>query len=434
MAEVRKIQCPSCGSNSTYKLFDGSYKCNYCQGSFIVSEGRQQAQRPAPVNRAANQMPSPATKKVVLAVVGAFMVLAMMMAGFLITKSTSYGSTGINTSAEDKQPEIKSTMAFAGEKGNVVWILSAIYVAADSLRYELLAVDPQNNTVRGKQLIGALFQRYNAPDPDRVLGDRFLKFGELAYSLINDTALRAYDIYSGKQVLNTSSLSAQIPGPASAILKIDYAASEKRFNVTTTTGDILSFDPLSRTFMLPDQPQSGKEEPLSTELYLSDGLKHHLYRFTKRGDGFPILSGSFIQEARLPGPGAPKTNNVKDIFGNVHIEKVSEKNYFRAQPLLKDSKGNLLILYKTDLSETSPVILESVSPQGNANWRLQDSSLLTIGKAFASEDLGCEYTFSEAVLIISLYSGEKQYMAIDINTGKVLWKFDPKVYMKMQAS
>jgi len=168
-------------------------------------------------------------------------------------------------------------------------------------------------------------------------------------------------------------------------------------------------------------------------LYLSDGLKHHLYLFTKRGDGFPIVSGSFVQESRLPGPEAPKANNVKDIFGNLHIEKVSEKNYFRAQPLLKDPRGNLLVLYKTDLSATAPVILESVSPQGKANWSLQDTSFLSIGKAFASEDLGCYYTYSDSTIIIGLDREERQYVAVDIATGKILWSFDPKAYIEKQA-
>lgn len=436
MAEVRKIQCPSCGSNSTYKLFDGSYKCNYCQGSFVVNEGQQQ-QRPAPLNRPLSNPPAAATKKIIIAVVAAFMVMLTGIATLFIVKTQTSPDIPENyTEFAVKQPQIKNTLAFAGDAGSVVWIVSEKSCSADSLCYELLVVDPQHNTIKGKQRIGVPFSAQQALTLDEVFGSRFLKFGELVYSITNDTGLTAYDIYSGKPVLTSKSIAEKIPGSGSGsgILKVEYNASEKGFKLTTTAGDVLLFDPLSQAFIPAAKPKAKKEDVVSKELYLSDGLKHHLYLFTKRGDGFPILFGDFVQESRLPGPDAPKTNNVKDIFGNIHIEKLSEKNYFRAKSLLRDPNGNLVVLYKTDLSETSPVILESVSKEGKTNWSLQDTSFLSIGKAFASENLGCYYAFSGSTVIIGLDKGERQYMAIDLNTGKILWRFDPKTYMEKQAS
>ena len=435
MTEVRKIQCPSCGSNSTYKLFDGSYKCNYCQGSFMLNEAQQQ-QRPAPLNRPSGNLPTAGSKKVIIAAVAAFVILIMTMAGFLVMKTiTSDSVPGIHAQVQEKQAAtIVKTMAFAGAKGSVVWIVSEKSYSADSLCYELLVVDPHSNAVKGKQLISVPFSSHHVPGLEQVFGSRFLKFGELAYSITNDTALTAYDIYSGKRVLTTQAIAAKIPGPASGILKVEYNSPENVFNVSTTSGDVLRFDPLSRAFVPTAQPKGKKEEAVTRDLYLSDGLKHNLYVLTKRGDGFPIIFGDFVQESRLPGPDAPKTNNIKDIFGNIHIEKVSEKNYFRARPFLRDGAGNLLLLYKTDLSETSPVILESVNKEGKANWSLQDTSFLRIGKAFASEDLGCYYTFSDSTIVIGLDKEGRQYMAIDINTGKILWRFDSKNYMEKQAS
>lgn len=435
MAEVRKIQCPSCGSNSTYKLFDGSYKCNYCQGTFIVNEGHRQTQRPVPLNNAGNQASGAITKKVVLIIAAAFIILAMTMVGFLMTKqSTSYGVSGSDAEVPAKQAVIVNTTAFAGAKANVIWIVLEKPYSTDSLYYELLVVDPKSNVLMGKQLIGAPFSTNKGFDLSRVFGNRFLKFGDLAYAIVNDTALSAYDIYSGKQVLTNQSISEKIPGAASSILKVEYMASDKVFKVITTSGDILSFNPFSRAFVAASEAKSRKEEEVTKEVYLSDGLKHHLYLFTKRGNGFPIIFGDFIQESRLPGADAPKTNNVKDIFGNIHVEKLSEKNYFRAQPLLRDTMGNLLILYKTSLTEESPVILESVNKEGKANWSLQDTSLLSVGKAFAGEDLGCDYTFSDRVITICLGRGEKRYIAIEINTGKILWRFDPNAYVRQQFS
>jgi uncharacterized Zn finger protein (UPF0148 family) len=40
MSHVTQIQCPSCGANSTFKKPDGTYHCNYCQGTFEVEEDK----------------------------------------------------------------------------------------------------------------------------------------------------------------------------------------------------------------------------------------------------------------------------------------------------------------------------------------------------------------------------------------------------------
>lgn len=402
----------------------------------MVNEGQQQQQRPAPLNRPLGNLPTAGSKKVIIAAVAAFVILIMTMTAFLVTKTiTSDSVPGIHAQVQEKQAAtIVKTMAFAGTAGSTIWIVSEKPCSTDSLCYELLVVDPRANILKGKRRIGTPFKPNTGADLNQMFGNRFLKFRELAYSITNDTGLTAYDIYSGKPVLTTQLIASKISGPAPAILKVEYMASEKVFKVSTTSGDVLRFDPLSRAFVPAPKPKGKREEALTKELYLSDGLKHNLYLFTRRGDGFPILFGEFVQESHLPGPGAPKTNNVRDIFGNIHIEKVSEKNYFRAQPLLRDAAGHLLVLYKTDLSEASPVILERVNKEGKANWSLQDTSFLSIGKAFATEDLGCYYTFSDSILIIGLDKGERHYMAIDINTGKILWRFDPRAYMEKQSS
>lgn len=400
----------------------------------MLNEGQQQ-QRPAPLNRPLSNAPTAATKKIIIAVVAAFMVMLTGIATLFIVKAqTSSDIPAGYAEAPAKQAAIVNTMAFAGERGTAVWIVSEKSRSADSLCYELMVVDPQAGILKGRRMIGSPFKRNTGADLGQMFGNRFLKFGELAYSITNDTGLTAYDIYSGKPVLTTQSIASKISGSAPGILKVKYNSPEKVFNVSTTSGDVLRFDPLSQTFIPATKPKGKKEEAVTKDLYLSDGLKHNLYLFTKRGDGFPILFGEFVQESHLPGPGAPKTNNVKDIFGNMHIEEVSEKNYFRAQPLLRDAQGNLVVLYKTDLSEASPVILESVNKEGNTNWSLQDTSFVSIEKAFASENLGCYYTFSNNTIIIGFGKEGRQYIAIDINTGKVLWRFDPKAYIKKQAS
>lgn len=428
MAEIRKIQCPSCGSNSTYKLFDGNYKCNYCQSNFMVNEGQQQ--RPAASNRAPLSVPAGNAKKIVLLAAGVFVVMVMGMAGFFLMKTQTSADFPEETMvpALQKQPELKMTKAFIGSEGSVVWIIYEHSRPGDSLYDELVVLDPQTNAVKGREVIVPLFKSTGSFYLTQKLGNRFWQYGNLAYCISDSDGFAAYNIYTGKKEVSTALLTERFPELAPGILKTEQDASGNTFRISTTTGDVFTFDPFSQTLITAPLPEKRKEEPVTSELYLSDGLKHQLYLFTKRGSGFPIVFSNFVQESRLPKPGGSKANNVKDVFGNIHIEKVSEKNYFRAQPLLKDNDRNLLVLYKTDLSERSPVILESVNTEGKANWSLGDTSFLNIAKAVSTEDLNCEYTFSGNTLIISLFKEGYQYLAIDIKTGKVLWRFDPKTY------
>ena len=435
MTEVRKIQCPSCGSNSTFKLFDGNYKCNYCQSNFMVNEGN--TRRPAPVNPVTgNPSSAAAPVKVIALATGAFVVMGMVAAGFYLVSAKSSALSEITQQQPlSEQPTLKNSRAFAGSAGSVVWMITENHQSEDSLYDELLAYDPQNHNEKGRLRIGKPFSKGNSLDLTKELGSRFRQYGDLAYAIREEKELMAYDIYTGKTRWNTASLAEAFPDLRPGILKVEERSSENFFEITTTAGDVFAFDPFSQTIMIASEKQKRqKEETITKELYLSDGLKHHLYLFTKKGQGFPIVFGGFVQESRLPGPSAPKTNNVKDIFGNIHIEQLSDKNYFRAQPLLKDGQGNLLILYKSDLSEGASVILERVNAEGKANWTLQDPSFAMIGKAFASENLGCEYTVYENTLIITLSAGEQQYIAIDIQAGKVLWRFNPAAYLQERAS
>ena len=431
MTEVRKIQCPSCGSNSTYKLFDGSYKCNYCQGSFMVHE----PQGPAPINRPQVTIPAAKPQMIIALVLGIIVLMGAGAIGFFVMASTTASPAESHVALTPQPPAIKMTKAFAGKAGGVVWIITANRRGADSLCYELRVVEPLTNTLKGKRIIVPAFKQDPGFDLSRKLSNDFWQYGDLAYNLSDDNGLLAYDIYTGETVWDAKRLSEKIPGLKSGILKVEHRASEKLFELTTMTGDVFKFDPLSQTILPAVAPaKTRQEEPLTQELYLSDGLKHQLYLFSKRGNGFPIVFGNFVQESRLPEPGGKKQHNVKDIFGNDHIEQISEKNYFRAQPLLRDVRGNLLVMYKTDLSATAPVILESVNKEGKANWSLQDTSLMHIGKAFASDDLGCYYTYSDRIIIIGLDKTVRQYMAIDIATGKILWRFDPQSYMEKQSA
>lgn len=432
MAEARKIQCPSCGSNSTFKLPDGNYKCNYCQSNFVLDNHSDPGNFDRIIINSVNASSSAPTKtnrKSILYIAIGLFTMMSMGAGFFLFKTASSPGILKQPVSQSQRSVIEMTNAFVGSEGAVIWIIEGHKFDADSVWYEIFAVDPLTNLVKGRQVFIKAFKANTNLAFSKKVGYQFWLFGDTAYTISDENGLAGYNIYSGLEEVNSKILSQKFPEFKDGILKSEYLSSEHLFKIATTNGDLFKFDPLSQTVFYKKEGRAKKklEEPVTTDLYLTDGLKHQLYKLTKRGEGFPLVANGFLQESRIPQLVNSKAK-VEDIFGNKSIEKVSDKNYFRAQSLIRGEDQSLVVLYKTSLSDNAEVVLESVNAEGSTNWTLKDPLFASVQKAFASEDLGVEYSYSKDLLILKLSPEGPEYMGIDIRTGKVLWRFNPKTY------
>lgn len=433
MSEVRKIQCPSCGSNSTFKLPDGNYKCNYCQSNFVLDSRNDVDDFVSSIVNSVNGSSlvpvKPTGKPILFAVIGLFAMMAMA-GGFFLFKTASSPGIVKQPVLQGQQSVIEMTKAFVGSEGAIVWIVEEHKIDGDSVWYELFAVDPQTNLIKGRQVFIKAFKLNTNLAFDKKVGYQFWLFGDLVYTISDDNGLVGYNIYSGLEEINAKLLSQKFPEFKDGILKSEYNSSQNMFTVTTITGDVFTFDPLLKKILSAQQnhKENSAQPSFTTELYLSSGIKHQLYKFTKKSDGFPYLEGGFLDESKIA-----LTKNSKmeigDVFGNKSIEKVSDRNYFRAQSLIRGEDQSLVMLYKTSLSDNAEVVLESVNAEGKTNWTLKEPLFAGIKKAFASDDLGVEYSHSKGILILKLSSEGPQYMGIDIQTGKVIWQFNPKTYV-----
>jgi hypothetical protein len=426
MARIKKIQCPSCGSNSTYKLFNGDYKCNYCDSNFLVNESPYVDDNSANYSKDIFSGSSKKTPLVGYAVIAGFIVFfgIGMISFFLFRSSNSSIQLDVNELVE---PTVKLTQAFIGNKGTVIWVITESHELKDSVRYDLLIIDPLTKSTKTKKLITSLAWN-SSTDFNKKINSVFWQYGNFAYNISDDNGFVAYDIYTGNVEITSAILVKAHEELKGGILKIEHAPLNNGFVITTTMGDVFRFDPYSKTINSKLSSETGLEK-VTSQLYLSGGLKHQLYIFTKKGSGFPILSNNFIEESYTKDQMKSNGYNVKDIFGNINLEKVSDKPYFRAHPLLTDKSGNLLIMFNPDLTENSPVILESVNMKGESNWTLQDSLLLKTQKAFGSENLESNFIYSDLELIIVLPTKEHHYLGIDIKTGKKIWDFNVKQYV-----
>jgi DNA-directed RNA polymerase subunit RPC12/RpoP/outer membrane protein assembly factor BamB len=428
MTQIKKIQCPSCGSNSTYKLVDGNYKCNYCDSNFLVNEQQPVVQKS---NNYTGEIPSNTLKqqpKIILAVVVGFILfLGIGIGSFLLSYSSPTDKIELLEN-DVTVPTIKLAQVFAGSKGAVIWIITEERTIKDSVFYELQIIDPLTKSSKNKIVLIPPIKLESNFEFNKKINSVFWKYNDLAYNISDDNGFAAYDIYTGDVILNSKILIEKHEELKSGILKIEHLPADNRFTVTTTIGDIFKFDPYSKTISTTLTSQE-RQEKVTSELYLSSGLKHQLYLFTKKGSGFPILMNKFVDESYINASKSSKGSNVKDIFGNINLEKIADKCYFRAHPMLKDNNGNLIILYKTDLTENASVMLESVNVKGATNWICRDSLLLKIPKAFGSEDLEAVFTQSDSMLIFILPTQDHHYVGLDINSGKKLWEFNAQHYV-----
>lgn len=428
---VIKIQCPACGSNSTFKLFDGNYKCNYCQSNFSVNESQPNVTRPQTGPRPQVTAPAKSNPKIVMAVAfGVFLLMGVGAATFLVTGSVM-DPVEIKKVTELQKPNIRLTYSFAGGRGAVIWIIYEQYRSVDSIWYELQIVDPKTNQLKAKESIVPVFKLNDNLDFNKKVANEFRQYGDLAYNISQNNGFVAYNIYSGKIEINTQTLVKDFPELKSGILKVEQLSSENAFSITTISGDVFKFDPYNRILIAKkDQNNKRNVEEVTSDIYLSAELKHQLYVLTKKGDGFPVLSSGMVGESYVTDLDVDKGKSIKDIFGNIYLKKISDKSYFAAQSLLRDDQGNLILFYKSDLSEKATVILESVNKDGKTNWSVQDPLFLKIGKAFGSENIGAIYGHSKNLLLLFIPSEKQAHMGIDIKSGKILWTFYPETYLE----
>lgn len=385
---------------------------------------REKKNYSAPLQNISPKPPSNIIFAVILGIIIFF--IAGIISFFMMSKSSDEDVSFFNT--HKFIPTINQTYAFVGNKGAVIWIISKNSSLKDSIHYELLIVDPLKKSTKKELIISSESKMNELKDDTKKIFTNLLQYDDLAYSVGEDIDFVAYNIYTGSVELNRQLLIKKYEVLKNGILKVEDLPGENGFKVTSADGEVFRFDPYTKKLISKQEKASTKnKEKIHTQLYLTNGLKHQLYLFTKKGSGFPLVSGSFIEESDTERATGPKGRNVKDIFGNINLEKVSDRSFFRAQPLLRDSAGNLVLFYKSDLSANATIILESISADGKTNWTLQNPSFTHITQG-DTEDIKCIYTFSPTLLILSLYTDQQLYIGIDVKSGKILWNFYPQKY------
>ena len=443
MSEIKQIQCPTCGANSTFKKADGTYLCNYCQSNFelkddsvkdqkkkelldLLQNSRTQSREDILSTIKANQPTIASAGKKLGCVITAMTIALIAGIGSFVFFSVnkSMKDSGVDIFSDWGAPSINIYQSFMGSKGPVVWeIYSQSRNKLDSARYSISTIDPQSKSVLTKKPVFETMTWTESFNFSKKLNGQFFQMGDIAYNCSEENGFVGFNIYDFNAEVTDETLGKKYPELSSGISKASYMWYKKAFDFTTNKGDEFVYYPetnLLRTKSIDDK--SYKSDTLTeTKIYLSDQKQAQLYLIRRKGD-------KSRDELDVNDNIVDNYDKEKSYYkSSYHIslfKKLSDKVFFKSQPLLR-TNGAMVFVYVDDLSKKAKVHLECVDQEGKTVWINSDEVLQELKKN-NSDNLSFEFRHNNDFLTISLWGAKRKTHCFDLKTGKLAWSYSPE--------
>ena len=442
MSAIKQIQCPACGANSTFKHPDGTYRCNYCQSNFELSDNLKQQKKKELQDQLQNSRNQTredllkTIKEMQPTVASAGKKLGCIITAITLTFIAGIGSfvffsinksikdSGIDIFSDWSAPSLSIYQSFVGSKGPVIWeISSRTRNKLDSAKYSIEIIDPETKTVLIKKTIFETMTWTESFNFGKKLDGRFFQMGDIAYNCSEENGLIGFDIYSFDVVVNEETLGKKYPELLSGISKASFMWYKVAFDITTNKGKQFVYYP--KTNLLrpkhKDDNSFQSDAIIATKIYLSDQKQAQLYLITRKQD-------NTRDELNVPENMATQYEKNNNFFKNTQnissMQKLSERVFFKSEPLFRHN-GSMVFLYVDDLSKKAKVHLECVDTEGKTVWINSDAILEGL-KSNNNERLSFEYRHNDKFLTISLWGAKRKTHCFDLKNGKLLWSYSPK--------
>jgi hypothetical protein len=446
MSHVTQIQCPSCGANSTFKKPDGTYHCNYCQGTFEVEEDQpkndfkeqkkkellellqkqQKVSKEDILNTIKASQPEVAAagKKlgcIITVVTLTFVAGILSFVFFKVNKSMK--ESGIDIFSDWQSKSLSGYQCYLGSKGPVAWqIYSQSRNKLDSAKYTIKIVDPATQKVLEEKLQVPVMTWKESFQVEKQVSSQFFQMGDIAYNVSEDNGLVGYDIYTYDVKEDEESLSKKFPELKSGISKADYMWNKDAFSITNNNGKEYVYYPESNQLIAKQDDDNDRHQDTltSTDVYLSDNKQAEAYLIRVRGDkknpGYDVRSG-IVEDY------PERKDHYKRSYHIYSLQKLSGKVYFRALPMAR-YQNNLIVLYTDNLSKKAKIHLESIGTDGNPKWTNTDAILQDLKTT--SDKIHCEFHSNGNLLILNVSSPKRKTICFDLASGKLLWTYSPE--------
>lgn len=431
MSIVQKINCPDCGSNSTFKTIDGNYKCNYCQGTFIVNEPSKNKIE-IPFNKEnidtyhLKNQNNPVLLKYILFFTFGLVALIGGIVAFSVLKSTG-NSSNKNIIIDDWQaPTIFTYKVLSGSKGSLIFLVTNQQkTKIDSVRYFLKVINPKTLAVIKTIQLYKTVTWQESFNFEKKVGVRFWQYGNLAFSFSEENGLKAYDIYSLKEELNNDILKQKFPELNNGIAEIQDLSYKKAFKFITNNAEEFIYYPLNNVLKTKEDDDNAykTDGTVKEQLYVSDGKQPSIYKMKslvhESRDALTLYNSMVTELEQKDNNWYKKSYEIDDFI------RVNETNYFKSMPFCRYN-SNLVLMYTSSMAKSADVIIESVDTNGKTVWQLKDTVFQYLKTNLFSDKLYCEFCVNQSELIINTSNANENTISINLNNGKINWILNPK--------
>ncbi len=434
MAIVEKINCPDCGSNSTFKTIDGNYKCNYCQGTFIVKE------EPQPIKNETYHITSRETysqtdqdarskvmRKTLIGAIAAVMV-SSLLGLFVFNKSgQSYSNSSSQTkSSYWEEPSVFAYKVLSGSKGTVAWLMTSQQAKMDSVSYILKIMDVKSSRIIKEVPFYKTITYNESFKVSSKIANRFWQYNDIAYAYSEEGGFVGYDIYTYKEIVNMETLQKQFPELKNGISEFQEMNYKNAFKLVTNTAEEYVYYPLTNSIVSKDEDDKSyqTQKVVIEQLYVSDDKQPHIYLMKSKVD----KTRDELKISSTVVSGLEESNNLwyKKSFDISSFKKVNDNSYFRALPLCRYN-SNLVLMYTSTLAKNATLIIESIDSNGNSTWILKDTVLQHLINNTFADNLYCEFYANQSEVIMNHSNAYAKTISIDLVKGKINWTIDPKI-------
>lgn len=433
MGISKNIQCPSCGSNSVFKLNSREYKCNYCQTPFIYSEDESGVPPDLYVNekkskvqqyidlQAINEKQKPVSKAgcvifaaVIVGVIGFVGAIVFLVSN---KKHAIEPSVNIETDKSWGKPSLNRYLAFAASKGPVVWeLLEYSRSGLDSSKHYIRIVNPVNGEVKNNIRFGEVTTWKENFNFSKKLNYDFLLVNDTLYNGSEDGGLQAFDVYTGRKLFGNEYFENKFAELKKGIAKTESRTYYKAYTFTTNDGDEFTYYPGKHLLKnQEEEKQTYRSDTITRQnFYFSEGKKCFLYLAVKKES---VNEGGTLSEYYID------AYEKKEKFYTKYfkkLEKLGNKSYPCAQRITSN-ENYVVFAYMSDFSNKAHPIIEKVDASGITVWQNSDTALVSFIENFSGNNLYLNYNLNKQNLL--LYGSGKGYktVGLDLNSGKTIF-------------
>lgn len=419
MTESKKIECPSCGASSVFKLSNSEYKCNYCQTNFVVNDDTPQQN--IFINKKPTVVVGPAKTKLVLVMVVLGFIISFSAGIFAFLSNSTKSSTLSTTSFFDmgnwQKPSQQNAFILKNTSSEFIALIDKYQTnRLDSAKYTISLINPKTKNIElSKTLISDNWKNLtfnSAPD--------FYFLNDLIYCISKDSGVIAFDPTSLKQSLFSTSLPLTFKELESGISSTRVEYNIPVIKIKNNLGIDYFYNCSTKKLLTEKEYRYNDRVKIEqTKVFFTGNENPFLLIATKLCDTLDSEYKIYISDTAL----LRKINLKKLKFNNLKsAQLISTKIYFKPQFFARYKNG-IILAYKDNLAKTTSIKIQYINKEGNLIWENTTPEI----NNYLKDENGIENCNGFMVgnsLFININSYPKKFINIDALTGKVVWAFD----------